>query len=140
MRQTERSCSKRKSVQAMLLRLKYRAEIKSAIKLLLTKVTKPAAVAAKGKGSDILKRTISAMVGKGSVNHNSRLFTAENVDPECTHLYIDYCHRSIKKVYHELFDEALMISRQEPTDGLMITIKRYALAIRRSPFTRSFCR
>lgn len=73
----------------------------------MTKVTKPAAKAAKGKGSDILKRTISAMVGKGSVNHNSRLFKAENVDGERTHLNIDYCNRSIKKVYHELFDEAL---------------------------------
>lgn len=47
------------------------------------------------------------MVGKGSVKHNSRLFTAENVDPERTHLNINYCNRSIKKVYHELFDEAL---------------------------------
>lgn len=47
------------------------------------------------------------MVGKGSVNHNSRLFKAENVDGERTHLNIDYCNRSIKKVYHELFDEAL---------------------------------
>ncbi len=47
------------------------------------------------------------MVGKGSVNHNSRKFTAENVDPERTHLNIDYCNENIKKVYHELFDEAL---------------------------------
>ena len=29
-----------------------------------------------------MKRTISAMVGKGSVNHNSRKFKAENVDAE----------------------------------------------------------
>lgn len=27
-----------------------------------------------------MQRTISAMVGKGSVNHNSRKFKAENVD------------------------------------------------------------
>ncbi len=47
------------------------------------------------------------MVGKGSVNHNSRKFTAENVDPERTHLNIDYRSENIKKVYHELFDEAL---------------------------------
>lgn len=47
------------------------------------------------------------MVGKGSVNHNSRKFTAENVDPERTHLNIDYCIEDIRKVYHELFDEAL---------------------------------
>ena len=47
------------------------------------------------------------MVGKGSVTHNSRSFTAENVDSERTHLNIDYCNEPIKKVYHEMFDEAL---------------------------------
>ena len=47
------------------------------------------------------------MVGKGSVNHNSRKFKAENVDGNRTHLNIDYCNENIKKVYHELFDEAL---------------------------------
>lgn len=54
-----------------------------------------------------MKRTISAMVGKGSVNHNSRKFKAENVDPSRTHLNIDYCNENIKKVYRQLFDEAL---------------------------------
>ena len=54
-----------------------------------------------------MKRTISAMVGKGSVNHNSRKFKAENVDGTRTHLNIDYCNENIKKVYHDLFDEAL---------------------------------
>lgn len=47
------------------------------------------------------------MVGKGSVNHNSRKFKAANVDGERSHLNIDYCNEDIKKVYHELFDEAL---------------------------------
>ena len=47
------------------------------------------------------------MVGKGSVNHNSRKFMAENVDPERSHLNIDYCNENIRAVYHELFDEAL---------------------------------
>ena len=54
-----------------------------------------------------MERTISAMVGKGSVNHNSRKFKAENVDGSRTHLNIDYCNENIKDVYHELFDEAL---------------------------------
>lgn len=54
-----------------------------------------------------MKRTISAEVGKGSVNHNSRKFTAANVDPERTHLNIEYCNEPIKQVYHKLFDEAL---------------------------------
>ena len=54
-----------------------------------------------------MQRTISAMVGKGSVNHNSRKFKAENVDAGRSYLNIDYCNENIKKVYHELFDEAL---------------------------------
>lgn len=47
------------------------------------------------------------MVGKGSVNHNSRKFKAANVDPERTHLNVEYCNEPIKQVYHKLFDEAL---------------------------------
>lgn len=47
------------------------------------------------------------MIGKGSVNHNSRKFKAENVDGERSHLNIDYCNENIKQVYHDLFDEAL---------------------------------
>ena len=47
------------------------------------------------------------MVGKGSVNHNSRKFKAENVNGERTHLNNDYCNESIKKVYHTLFDDSL---------------------------------
>ena len=54
-----------------------------------------------------MKRTISAMIGKGSVTHNSRCFTAENVDSDRTPLNIDYCNEPIKKVYHEMFDDAL---------------------------------
>lgn len=55
------------------------------------------------------------MVGKGSVNHSSRKFTAENVDPERTHLNINYCNESIKKVYHKLFDEALKRYNEKQT-------------------------
>ena len=54
-----------------------------------------------------MKRTISAMVGQGSVNHNSRKFHAKNTDPGRSHLNITYCQENIKTVYHELFDEAL---------------------------------
>ena len=54
-----------------------------------------------------MKRTISVMVGKGSVNHNSRKFNAKNTDPERSHLNITYCHENIKTVFHELFGEAL---------------------------------
>ena len=54
-----------------------------------------------------MKRTISVMVGRGSVNHNSRKFHAKNTDPERSHLNTDYCHEDIKAIYHELFDDAL---------------------------------
>ena len=54
-----------------------------------------------------MKRTISAMVGQGSVNHNSRAFNAKNTDRSRSHLNITYCHENIKTVFHELFDEAL---------------------------------
>ena len=62
-----------------------------------------------------MQRTISAMVGKGSVNHNSRKFKAENVDGIRTHLNIDYCNEPIKKIYHELFDEALKRYNEKQT-------------------------
>ena len=48
------------------------------------------------------------MVGKGSVNHNSRKFKAENVDGERTSLNIDYCNESIKQVYHEIMNNAIV--------------------------------
>ena len=54
-----------------------------------------------------MKRTISAMRGPGSLNHNRRSFTAENVDPERSSLNVVYRDEPIQKVYHELFDEAL---------------------------------
>ena len=54
-----------------------------------------------------MKRTISFNTGKGSYRHNNRTFTAENVDPERSRFNINYCEMPIKKVYHELFDQAL---------------------------------
>ena len=47
------------------------------------------------------------MVGKGSVNHNSRKFSAKNVDVERSKNNIAYINEDIRKVYHKLFDEAL---------------------------------
>ena len=47
------------------------------------------------------------MVGNGSLRHNNRSFHAGNVDPERSSLNIAYCDEDIRKVYHELFDEAL---------------------------------
>ena len=53
-----------------------------------------------------MNRTISIMVGKGSVNHNSRKFHAKNTDPERGYLNVEYCNESLQSVYHQLFDEA----------------------------------
>ncbi len=54
-----------------------------------------------------MERTISMMVGKGSLNHNNRTFTAKNVDKERSKCNKVYVRESIKQVYHSLFDEAL---------------------------------
>lgn len=54
-----------------------------------------------------MKRTISVMVGKGSVNHNSRKFHAKNTDTERSDRNVEYCNQDIREAYHELFDEAL---------------------------------
>ena len=54
-----------------------------------------------------MERTISGMVGKGSVNHNTRAFSAKNVDKERSRDNVEFCHSDIKEVYHNLFDEAL---------------------------------
>ena len=62
-----------------------------------------------------MKRTISAMVGKGSVNHNQRKFTAENVDKSRSHLNKIYYSDKIEDVYHQLFDEALKRYNEKQT-------------------------
>ncbi len=55
----------------------------------------------------MLKRTLSISKGKGVLGHNSREFTAENIDTERTKFNTCYVHEDIKKVYHKLFDSAL---------------------------------
>ena len=62
-----------------------------------------------------MKRTISFMTGKGSVNHNSRKFHAKNTDPERSYLNVEYCNENLKDVYHELFDEALARYNEKQT-------------------------
>jgi len=49
-----------------------------------------------------MKRTISGMVGKGSLGHNSRSFCAENVKQEKSSNNIVFCHENLKKVYADL--------------------------------------
>ena len=54
-----------------------------------------------------IERSISGMVGKGSLTHNSRAFKTKNIKEDYTQHNIEYCNENIKAVYHELFDEAL---------------------------------
>lgn len=62
-----------------------------------------------------MQRTISVMVGKGSVNHNSRIFHAANTDPERSGFNHSYCNENIYQVYHELFDEAVKRYNEKQT-------------------------
>ena len=76
-------------------------------------------------------------MGKGSVAHNSRQFKAANVDPERTSLNRRYCNRNIKKVYEELFGEALekYNAKQTRSDR---KIKNYYEKIRTSKQEKTF--
>ena len=84
-----------------------------------------------------IKRTISAMSGKGVVEHNRRTYIAENVDPARTHLNIEYCYTPIEQVYHEMFDEALAAynARQKRKDR---RIENYYEKIRESKQEKPF--
>lgn len=54
-----------------------------------------------------MERSISVMMGKGSIRHNSRSFTAENVHADRTQWNVCYCNEDLKQVYHKLFDDAV---------------------------------
>ena len=62
-----------------------------------------------------MKRTISAMRGKGSLSHNRRDFIAENIDSSRTPLNVEYRNEDIRAVYHELFDDALARYNEKQT-------------------------
>ena len=62
-----------------------------------------------------MKRTISAMRGKGSLSHNRRDFIAKNVDSSRTPLNVEYRNEDIRAVYHELFDDALARYNEKQT-------------------------
>ena len=62
-----------------------------------------------------MKRTISAMRGKGSLSHNRRDFIAENVDSSRTPLNVEYRNEDIRAIYHELFDGALARYNEKQT-------------------------
>lgn len=55
----------------------------------------------------IEQRTLSGCFGRGDLNHNNRSIITENVQEDRIKVDIIICQRSLKQLYHELFDEAL---------------------------------
>lgn len=53
------------------------------------------------------QKSISGIIGKGSIRHNNREFSAKNIDQNRTKDNIILCKENIKNAYHKLFDEAL---------------------------------
>lgn len=47
------------------------------------------------------------MTSRGSIRHNNRSFSATNVDRSRSGQNVTFCNEDLKKVYHELFNEAL---------------------------------
>ena len=84
-----------------------------------------------------MERPISAMIGKGSVNHNTRAFTAKNVDKNRSADNVEFCQEDIKQVYHKLFDEARerYNAKQKRKDRM---IDNYYEKIRRSKQEKLF--
>lgn len=54
-----------------------------------------------------MKKTINAVIGKGSTHYNNRKIITENVDKDKISNNITIVQDDIKSVYHELFDDAL---------------------------------
>ena len=77
------------------------------------------------------------MVGKGSVDHNSREFNAKNTDPARTPNNISYCNENIQKVYDQLFGEALKTYNAKQTRSDRV-IKNYYEKIRTSKQEKPF--
>lgn len=77
------------------------------------------------------------MVGKGSVDHNSREFNAKNTDPVRTPNNISYCNENIQKVYDTLFGEALKAYNAKQTRSDRV-IKNYYEKIRTSKQEKPF--
>ena len=82
----------------------------------------------------MLRRTISGMIGAGSLAHNRRDFIAENVDPDRVHLNICYQNENLKEVYKELFDDSVERYNvgKERTGRLQITMKKFVRESRKS--------
>lgn len=61
----------------------------------------------------MLLSSISITFGKGVLDHNTRKFTAENVDKSRTKFNVEYENKSLEEAYHILFDEPLKIYNEK---------------------------
>lgn len=52
-------------------------------------------------------KSVSVTLGKGSLNHNNRVFSTENVDPALTKNNVILVRQSLKDAYAEIFGKAL---------------------------------
>lgn len=55
----------------------------------------------------MIERSLSARIDRGDLNHNNRSIVTENVKQDRINDDIIICQRSLKQLYHNLFDEAL---------------------------------
>ena len=84
-----------------------------------------------------MEQSISFKIGKGSIAHNARDFTASNVDSNRSQYNIEYVNKDLKQTYHELFDDAVTKynARQTRSDR---TIPNYYEKIRMSKQEKLF--
>lgn len=52
-------------------------------------------------------KSVSVIMGKGSLNHNNRVFTTKNVDPSLTSQNVILRHQNLKDAYQDAFGKAL---------------------------------
>ena len=86
----------------------------------------------------MIKRTISGMIGKGSLAHNRREFFAENVEPDRVQLNICYQNENLKEVIKSYL---MMLwgdttSEKEKIGRLQITMKKSGRENKRSCSTK----
>ena len=82
----------------------------------------------------MMKRTISGMIGAGSLAHNRRDFVAENVDPDRVQLNICYKNENLKEFIKSCLTMRLRdtMSGKERIGKLQIIMKKSDRANRRS--------
>ena len=69
-----------------------------------------------------MRRTISGMIGAGSLAHNRRDFVAENVDPDRVHLNICYQNKNLKEIRSILDrydDKVIWLSRKKDVEKII---------------------